>query len=161
MVATELILPWNIQVVELDFLYPSEGIHLRWETGYRITSIAATPDQAAFILSIPKRKPMDETQETLRTSAFPSTHVKVGIWYCIHYSCSLFSNRFSSALFLSIYQSDTGQKKSGKMGEEPVYFLGLLRANCVLTCMLKLQGAQIGFSNVPISYSDCKGWPCP
>ncbi|CAH1452353.1 unnamed protein product [Lactuca virosa] len=64
------------QVVELDFLYPSEGIHRRWESGYRITSMAATPDQAAFILSIPRRKMMDETQETLRTSAFPSTHVK-------------------------------------------------------------------------------------
>ncbi|XP_024960938.1 casein kinase 1-like protein HD16 isoform X2 [Cynara cardunculus var. scolymus] len=64
------------QVVELDFLYPSEGIHRRWEYGYRITSIAATADQAAFILSIPKRKKVDETQETLRTSAFPSTHVK-------------------------------------------------------------------------------------
>ncbi|KAJ9695657.1 hypothetical protein PVL29_010906 [Vitis rotundifolia] len=64
------------QVVELDFLYPSEGIHRRWECGYRITSMAATNDQAAFILSIPKRKMMDETQETLRTSAFPSTHVK-------------------------------------------------------------------------------------
>ncbi|MBA0573628.1 hypothetical protein Golob_000894, partial [Gossypium lobatum] len=63
------------QVVELDFLYPSEGIHRRWESGYRITSMAATGDQAAFILSIPKRKTMDETQETLRTSAFPSTHV--------------------------------------------------------------------------------------
>ncbi|GJV26430.1 casein kinase 1-like protein HD16 [Tanacetum coccineum] len=65
------------QVVELDFLYPSEGIHRRWESGYRITSMAATPDQAAFILSIPRRKMMDETQETLRTSAFPSTHVKM------------------------------------------------------------------------------------
>ncbi|KAG2273632.1 hypothetical protein Bca52824_056187 [Brassica carinata] len=43
---------------------------------YRITSMAATADQAAFILSIPKRKMMDETQETLRTTAFPSTHVK-------------------------------------------------------------------------------------
>ncbi|XP_059462550.1 casein kinase 1-like protein HD16 isoform X2 [Corylus avellana] len=64
------------QVVELDFLYPSEGIHRRWESGYRITSMAATADQAAFILSIPKRKLADETQETLRTSAFPSTHVK-------------------------------------------------------------------------------------
>lgn len=39
--------------------------------------MAATSDQAAFILSIPKRKLMDETQETLRTSAFPSSHVKV------------------------------------------------------------------------------------
>lgn len=67
---------YSDQVVELDFLYPSEGIHRRWENGYRITSMAATSDQAAFILSIPKRKLLDETQETLRTSAFPSTHVK-------------------------------------------------------------------------------------
>nr|CAB3478455.1 unnamed protein product [Digitaria exilis] len=67
---------YSDQVVELDFLYPSEGIHRRWENGYRITSTAATGDQAAFILSIPKRKLMDETQETLRTSAFPSNHVK-------------------------------------------------------------------------------------
>ncbi|KAL4297030.1 hypothetical protein GQ457_12G023360 [Hibiscus cannabinus] len=64
------------QVVELDFLYPSEGIHRRWEKGYRITSAAATDDQAAFILSAPKRKSQDAMQETLRTSAFPSTHVK-------------------------------------------------------------------------------------
>lgn len=64
------------QVVELDFLYPSEGIHRRWEKGYRITSAAATEDQAAFILSAPKRKSQDIMQETLRTSAFPSTHVK-------------------------------------------------------------------------------------
>lgn len=64
------------QVVELDFLYPSEGIHRRWDTGYRITATAATWDQAAFVLSVPKRKPPDETQETLRTSAFPSAHVK-------------------------------------------------------------------------------------
>ncbi|GAV65523.1 Pkinase domain-containing protein [Cephalotus follicularis] len=64
------------QVVELDFLYPSEGIHRRWDGGYRITSTAATWDQAAFVLSVPRRKPADETQETLRTSAFPSTHVK-------------------------------------------------------------------------------------
>ncbi|RWW23294.1 hypothetical protein BHE74_00028263 [Ensete ventricosum] len=70
-----------MQVVELDFLYPSEGIHRRWESGYRITSTAATPDQAAFILSIPKRKLMDETQETLRTSTFPSNHVKVTSCY--------------------------------------------------------------------------------
>ncbi|EEF46395.1 casein kinase, putative [Ricinus communis] len=64
------------QVVELDFLYPSEGIHRRWDHGYRITATAATSDQAAFVLSVPRRKPQDETQETLRTSAFPSTHVK-------------------------------------------------------------------------------------
>ncbi|RWW36325.1 hypothetical protein BHE74_00058663, partial [Ensete ventricosum] len=64
------------QVVELDFLYPSEGIHRRWDGGYRITSMAATWDQAALVLSVPKRKPGDETQETLRTSSFPSAHVK-------------------------------------------------------------------------------------
>lgn len=69
------------KVVELDFLYPSEGIHKRWQSGYRITSVAATADQAAFILSLPKRKIPDETQETLRTSAFPSTHVKVLIHF--------------------------------------------------------------------------------
>lgn len=44
--------------------------------GYRITACAATPDQGAFVLSVPRRRPIDETQETLRTSAFPSTHVK-------------------------------------------------------------------------------------
>ncbi|GFQ07008.1 casein kinase i homolog 2 [Phtheirospermum japonicum] len=65
------------QVVELDFLYPSEGVHRRWDAGYRITSTAATWDQTALVLSIPRRKPTDETQETLRTSAFPSVHVKV------------------------------------------------------------------------------------
>ncbi|XP_076918291.1 casein kinase 1-like protein HD16 [Bidens hawaiensis] len=64
------------QVVELDFLYPSEGIHKRWEAGYRITATAATWDQSVFVLSVPRRKPTDETQETLRTSGFPSTHVK-------------------------------------------------------------------------------------
>ncbi|XP_020585094.1 casein kinase 1-like protein HD16 isoform X2 [Phalaenopsis equestris] len=64
------------QVVELDFLYPSEGIHRRWDNGYRITAIASTWEQAAFVLSVPRRKPTDETQETLRTSAFPSQHVK-------------------------------------------------------------------------------------
>jgi hypothetical protein len=69
-------------------LYPSEGIHRRWDSGYRITSTAATWDQGAFVLSVPRRKPADETQETLRTSAFPSTHVKVratgaGLSFCM------------------------------------------------------------------------------
>ncbi|XP_027168019.1 casein kinase 1-like protein HD16 isoform X2 [Coffea eugenioides] len=64
------------QVVELDFLYPSEGVHRRWDSGYRITATAATWDQVAFVLSVPRRRPTDETQETLRTSAFPSVHVK-------------------------------------------------------------------------------------
>lgn len=63
--------------MELDFLYPSEGIHKRWANGYRITAMAATLDQAALILSVPRRRPGDETQETLRTTQFPCTHVKV------------------------------------------------------------------------------------
>ncbi|MFS7971130.1 hypothetical protein Hanom_Chr09g00829081 [Helianthus anomalus] len=40
------------QVVELDLLYPSEGMHKRWDVGYRITLIASTSNQAAFVLSI-------------------------------------------------------------------------------------------------------------
>jgi len=74
----ELLL-FTFQVVELDFLYPSEGIHKRWATGYRITAAAASWDQAAFVLSVPWRRPRDQTQgqETKRTPAFPSQHVKV------------------------------------------------------------------------------------
>ncbi|GJR48982.1 RNA-directed DNA polymerase, eukaryota, reverse transcriptase zinc-binding domain protein, partial [Tanacetum coccineum] len=68
---------YSSQVVEFDFFYPCEGIHRRWENGYRITSAAATEDQAAFILSTSKIRLQDVTQETLRTTAFPSTHVKV------------------------------------------------------------------------------------
>lgn len=64
------------QCVELDFQYPSEGIHKRWDAGYRITCCAATSEQAAFILSISRNPLHDETQETLRTSNFPSDHVK-------------------------------------------------------------------------------------
>ena len=82
------------QVVELDFLYPSEGIHMRWDNGYRITATAATWDQAAFILSVPRRKPTDETQETLRTSAFPSQHVKVAPYIFFIWNCELHTGGF-------------------------------------------------------------------
>jgi len=68
--------PFTEQCVELDFLYPSEGIHRRWDAGYRITSCAATPDQCAFMLSLRKRRPPDETQETLRTTDFPVGSIK-------------------------------------------------------------------------------------
>jgi hypothetical protein len=54
------------QCVELDFQYPSEGIHRRWDAGFRITACAATPDQSAFVLSVPRRRPMDETQVRCR-----------------------------------------------------------------------------------------------
>ena len=49
--------------------------------GYRITACAATHEQAAFVLSLPKQTRLpDETQETLRTTQFPSQHVKVRGW---------------------------------------------------------------------------------
>ncbi|PSR86880.1 Casein kinase 1-like protein [Actinidia chinensis var. chinensis] len=83
------------QVVELDFLYPSEGIHKRWDNGYRITSTAATWDQAALILSVPRRKPTDETQETLRTSQFPSTHVKEKWAKNLYLSCVCYGRSVS------------------------------------------------------------------
>jgi hypothetical protein len=58
-----------LQCVELDFQYPSEGIHRRWDAGFRITACAATPDQSAFVLSVPRRRPMDETQVRARFQA--------------------------------------------------------------------------------------------
>eukprot|EP00195_Chlamydomonas_chlamydogama_P005702 CAMPEP_0202899676 /NCGR_PEP_ID=MMETSP1392-20130828/7848_1 /ASSEMBLY_ACC=CAM_ASM_000868 /TAXON_ID=225041 /ORGANISM="Chlamydomonas chlamydogama, Strain SAG 11-48b" /LENGTH=707 /DNA_ID=CAMNT_0049585925 /DNA_START=147 /DNA_END=2270 /DNA_ORIENTATION=+ len=64
------------QVVELDFQYPSEGIHKRWDGGYRITCCAATHYQSAFILSKMRKSINDETQETLRTTQFPTQHIK-------------------------------------------------------------------------------------
>ena len=65
------------QCIELDFQYPSEGIHKRWDHGYRVTACGATSDQAAFVLSVPRgMMDFDDTQETLRTSTFPSEHVK-------------------------------------------------------------------------------------
>ncbi|CAN4114091.1 unnamed protein product [Withania somnifera] len=83
------------QVVELDFLYPSEGIHKRWDNGYRITATAATADQAALILSVPRRRPGDETQETLRTSQFPSTHVKEKWGKNLYLSCLCYGRTVS------------------------------------------------------------------
>ena len=47
------------------------------------------PSKAALVLSIPRRSPPDETQETLRTSMFPSTHVKVASFLCRHLLCAL------------------------------------------------------------------------
>lgn len=83
------------QVVELDFLYPSEGIHKRWDNGYRITATAATWDQAALILSIPRYRVGDETQETLRTSQFPSTHIKEKWAKNLYLSCACYGRTVS------------------------------------------------------------------
>ena len=60
----------------MDFQYPSEGIHKRWDAGYRITCAASTHDQSAFVLSNLRKPNLDETQETLRTSSFPTQHIK-------------------------------------------------------------------------------------
>ncbi|XP_056166929.1 casein kinase 1-like protein HD16 [Syzygium oleosum] len=61
------------QVVELDFQYPYEGIYERWNQGYFITSVAATPDQVAFVFSIPGEVPVRGSQEAVQTSHFPET----------------------------------------------------------------------------------------
>ena len=55
--------------MELDFQYPSEGIHRRWDAAFRITCCAATSDQAAFVLSLPKNASPDETQARRRDAA--------------------------------------------------------------------------------------------
>ncbi|XP_047309217.1 casein kinase 1-like protein HD16 [Impatiens glandulifera] len=86
---------FSSQVVELDFLYPSEGIHKRWDNGFRITSAAATSDQTALILSVPRRRPSDETQETLRTTQFPSTHVKEKWEKNLYLSCICYGRTVS------------------------------------------------------------------
>jgi hypothetical protein len=123
----------KFQVVELDFLYPSEGIHRRWDYGYRITATAATWDQAAFVLSVPKRKPADETQETLRTSAFPSTHVKVLSFFFFFFHSSselIFGNVFK--IFLEAYFV---MGLAGEVGEESLSCICLLWTNSfVITC---------------------------
>ncbi|XP_048133651.1 casein kinase 1-like protein HD16 [Rhodamnia argentea] len=61
------------QVVELDFQYPFEGIYERWNQGYFITSVAATPAQVAFVFSIPEEEevPVRGSQEAVQTSHFP------------------------------------------------------------------------------------------
>ncbi|BDA46424.1 probable casein kinase I isoform delta at N-terminal half [Coccomyxa sp. Obi] len=64
------------QVVEIDFQYPSEGIHYHWDKGYRITACGATQHQAAVVMSLPKRAGGESTQETLRTGEFPAAYVK-------------------------------------------------------------------------------------
>ncbi|XP_044390878.1 casein kinase 1-like protein HD16 [Triticum aestivum] len=67
---------YSYQAVELDFVYPSEGIHQRYGAGYRITSCAATPDQAAFIMSIAKESKTKPVDETFLTCDFPSKATK-------------------------------------------------------------------------------------
>lgn len=70
-------------IVSVEFNLGPNGEAAR--AGYRITACAATPHQAAFVLSIPTRPVFDETQETLRTSAFPSSHVQArAAWQLQH-----------------------------------------------------------------------------
>ena len=122
------------KVVELDFLYPSEGIHRRWESGFRITSMAATADQAALILSIPKRKITDETQETLRTSAFPSTHVKV--WFFSHncFKKQILTLDPSPVVLFHVQRHDSFLLLvSGKMDEKSVPCINMLWSDRLLS----------------------------
>ena len=86
--------------MQLDFLYPIESTHKRWDHGFHITATITTWDQVAFVLSVHIRTPMDETQETLCTSAFSRAHVKA--------KKSLFiKNAFSFFFFPSCNLHDT------------------------------------------------------
>ena len=112
-------------------MYPSDGIHRRWENGYRITSMAATADQAAFILSIPKRKLNDETQETLRTTAFPSTHVKVCFlkfetktWILLILCCYYMLKLGVGLVFVEFF--------AGQVGKKSIHCINMLWQDSVL-----------------------------
>lgn len=63
---------YSEQVVETDYQYPSEAIHLRWNEGYRITSVASTQHQTAVIMSRYKSRLL-HNQETLRRQEWPTT----------------------------------------------------------------------------------------
>lgn len=60
------------QVVETDYQYPSEAIHIRWNEGYRISSIASTRHQTAVVMSRHAHA-KSYNQETLRRQTWPST----------------------------------------------------------------------------------------
>ena len=89
--------------------------------------------QAAFVLSIPRRRPLDETQETLRTSAFPSTHVRERLPF-VYRSQLGFSSLFClpaltrRALICSILCA-AGERE---VGEKFVYFCSRAWANGVI-----------------------------
>lgn len=149
--------PFNhqFQVVELDFLYPSEGIHRRWDCGYRITATAATWDQAAFVLSVPRRRPTDETQETLRTSAFPSTHVKVRTSW--HWTIEVTRPNIFYTFRLTLCFCHAGQ-----VGKESLYCIRVLWKNRFLSpselwrddrVLLILLSRGLGISGAKISFS--------
>ena len=74
--AADKLLSSDIDTV-LDMSYVHSSMSSAVAAGYRITACAATDDQCAFVLSQPRKILPDETQETLRTSQFPSQHVKV------------------------------------------------------------------------------------
>ena len=59
------------QCIELDFMYPSEGVRRRWSAGYRVTSCAATAELTALVLSTFNTKPAYFMQEINRSPSFP------------------------------------------------------------------------------------------
>ena len=115
-------------------MYPSEGIHRRWDNGYRITATAATWDQAAFVLSVPRRKPADETQETLRTSAFPSTHVKVDyLHYFLFFSFFFCLFLVLELVFVFKFNIYIWWFLTGEMGKKSLHCISLLWSDCFLS----------------------------
>ena len=106
---------------------PAEGIHRRWDAGFRITACASTQDQAAFVLSMPRWHAFDETQETLRTSAFPSAHVKASRWPGspdAHWSCDCERAVIGGPL----------RARAGEVGEEPLHRRRRVRPHRQLSC---------------------------
>jgi hypothetical protein len=87
--------------------------------------MAGTMDQSALILSKPRRRPRDETQETLRTTQFPSQHVKVEHKTSGIPPCFASSNQH---VFLVV-----PLMRAGEVGKEPLPCWGLLWANRGLT----------------------------
>jgi hypothetical protein len=86
--------------------------------GYRITACAATADQAAFVMSAARRAPADETQETLRTSAFPSVHIKV-LPVCQLLACSLHGLGSVACLPILLAPVKEGQSRPPEWARRP------------------------------------------
>eukprot|EP00871_Galdieria_phlegrea_P001222 jgi/Galph1/20/GphlegSOOS_G4775.1 len=66
--------PYTDQVVELDFVYPSDVIHTRWDDNYMVTAVASTTEMNAFVMS--RGLTFGEEQRCTRTSHGPLHKVR-------------------------------------------------------------------------------------
>ncbi|CAH1438010.1 unnamed protein product [Lactuca virosa] len=85
---------YSQQSYKVSDSFPFKWINKKWREGFHVTSMATAGTRWGVVMSrnagfsdqvveldfsisnVPRHKPGDETQETLRTSQFPSTHVK-------------------------------------------------------------------------------------